>query len=67
CGKTFRYRSNLLEHRRVHYGEKVYRCELCGKSFFYLSSILRHQRSHDSPAELRCSACLKLFKDPKYF
>ncbi|NXE86001.1 ZN865 protein, partial [Cochlearius cochlearius] len=67
CGKTFRYRSNLLEHRRVHLGEKVYRCELCGKSFFYLSSILRHQRSHDARRDLRCSACLKLFKDPAYF
>ncbi|NXN23375.1 ZN865 protein, partial [Nycticryphes semicollaris] len=67
CGKTFRYRSNLLEHRRVHLGEKVYRCELCGKSFFYLSSILRHQRCHDTRPGLRCSSCLKLFKDPKYF
>ncbi|NXW52721.1 ZN865 protein, partial [Nyctiprogne leucopyga] len=67
CGKTFRYRSNLVEHRRVHLGEKVYRCELCGKSFFYLSSILRHQRSHQAPRDLRCSSCLKFFKDPKYF
>ncbi|NWR82114.1 ZN865 protein, partial [Centropus bengalensis] len=67
CGKTFRYRSNLLEHRRVHLGEKVYRCEPCGKSFFYLSSILRHQRGHGSRRLLRCSACLKLFKDPRYF
>ncbi|XP_041282895.1 zinc finger protein 865-like, partial [Onychostruthus taczanowskii] len=59
CGETFRFRGNLLEHRRRHLGERVYRCERCGKSFFYLGSIARHLRGHERRA--RCPRCRRSF------
>lgn len=32
CGKAFRFRSNLAEHRSVHTAVKPFVCKFCGKS-----------------------------------
>ncbi|NXO29127.1 ZFP27 protein, partial [Cisticola juncidis] len=43
CGKSFRWRSELIAHWRIHKGERPYECGECGKSFFNNSNLIVHQ------------------------
>lgn len=49
CGKTFKHRSSLKEHGRVHMQELPYACPHPGCSFRYKwrSSLSNHRRYHE--------------------
>ena len=77
CAKSFRFRSLLASHRRVHTGEQPFLCPACGRRFSFKQSLERHRRTHGagpppSPAEQRdprgahpgaflCSRCGRSF------
>jgi KRAB domain-containing zinc finger protein len=46
CGKSFRQKSDLIQHQVVHTGERPYECSKCGKSFSQRSSFFQHQKCH---------------------
>ncbi|XP_012321251.2 zinc finger protein with KRAB and SCAN domains 3 isoform X1 [Aotus nancymaae] len=46
CERSFTQNSGLIEHKKIHTGEKPYQCNACGKGFTRISYLVQHQRSH---------------------
>ncbi|XP_040852681.1 zinc finger protein with KRAB and SCAN domains 3-like isoform X1 [Ochotona curzoniae] len=47
CERSFTQNTGLLEHHKIHTGEKPYQCDTCGKGFMRTSNLIQHQQSHE--------------------
>ena len=61
CGKAFTHGTHLIDHMRIHMGEKPYHCETCGKALRSKAVLNIHRRIHASDKHVVCSTCGKRF------
>ena len=58
CSKGFKRREHLINHERVHTGEKPFKCELCDAAFGDPSNWRKHKKKHlanfESLANMDC-------------
>ncbi|XP_023933303.1 zinc finger protein 525 [Lingula anatina] len=53
----------MYKRRRIHNGERPYKCRFCDKTFTQKGSCTNHERIHTGDKPYKCRFCDKTYKD----
>ena len=59
CKKTFKTKSQMTVHKRIHSGETPYKCDDCNKGFTYKHVLKQHIFVHSGKNYFQCYVCGK--------
>ena len=60
--KAFKSSSKLNFHKRIHTGEKPFKCSICKNTFRDSNKLTIHKRVHTGEKPYKCDMCEKSFK-----
>jgi uncharacterized Zn-finger protein len=67
CLKSFSSNHQLVQHIRVHTGEKPYKCSSCDRRFKQLSHVQQHTRLHTGEYLKHCRFLKNLEQEASLF
>ncbi|XP_071986292.1 uncharacterized protein [Engystomops pustulosus] len=62
CGKSFKRKSILTMHAKIHRDERPFSCSECGRGFRKKSNLSKHEIIHRDERPFPCSECPKSFR-----
>ncbi|XP_067635456.1 zinc finger protein 227-like [Eurosta solidaginis] len=57
CGKRFKTKWDLRQHKRIHSDEKPHKCDFCEMRFATPAAVREHLRTHTGEKPYKCKYC----------